>query len=557
MSVGRLVIDPFYYLNNFEFVMDRIADRYADLLRAPEREFMSTFRTLPRPSRALLVRMIMRKRALFRESHLTYPEIGDPAVAMSPLLHVNWVDDHPLIRVDDLFAMMAKSELSRRLKLPIVARSSKRALLERCRHLSTGARPIEDWCTGFTGRVYQVRVAELCERFRLMYFGNFRQNWSEFIVTELGLLTYEQVDCGPDSRPFQTSEQIDHFHSLYRCRQMLECGIDPHTILAAMPSPIQGSPWLETRRQRVKFRIGRAFERAGAIAAALQVYSTISHGDAVLRCIRLREKSDLDGALALCDAALAPDLNIRDAIPIRRARHRLRRRLGIAAADPALGQVAVPEFEVSIEKPSEPRAVEYLVRDALIDREQERSTVYYVENTLVSALFGLLCWRAIFAPIPGAFFHGFHREPVDLSDPGFYDRRASDFAECFSHLERGTYLDIIRDNYLQKRGIATSFVAWGSLSAGLLETALDCLPAQHLKIWFQWIAKDVSSNRSGFPDLIQFWPHESRYRLIEVKAPGDRLQESQRRCLALCASHQMPVAVCKVKWLPHPAARRL
>lgn len=36
--------------------------------------------------------------------------------------------------------------------------------------------------------------------------------------------------------------------------------------------------------------------------------------------------------------------------------------------------------------------------------------------------------------------------------------------------------------------------------------------------------------------------------MIEVKGPGDRLQDNQRRLLEFCAAHDMPVAVCHVRW---------
>ena len=84
--------------------------------------------------------------------------------------------------------------------------------------------------------------------------------------------------------------------------------------------------------------------------------------------------------------------------------------------------------------------------------------------------------------------------------------------------------------------------------------ALDCFPAAHLRAWFDWIIRDVKENRAGFPDLVQFYPEEGRYRMIEVKGPGDRVQDNQRRLLEYCVSHAMPVEVCYVKWTA-PAAR--
>jgi hypothetical protein len=90
------------------------------------------------------------------------------------------------------------------------------------------------------------------------------------------------------------------------------------------------------------------------------------------------------------------------------------------------------------------------------------------------------------------------------------------------------------------------FVYWGTLTETLLEQALACLPPAHLAHWFARILDDIGNNRSGFPDLIQFWPEQRSYRMIEIKGPGDRLQDNQIRFLDFCLQHDMPVAVCHV-----------
>jgi hypothetical protein len=69
-----------------------------------------------------------------------------------------------------------------------------------------------------------------------------------------------------------------------------------------------------------------------------------------------------------------------------------------------------------------------------------------------------------------------------------------------------------------------------------------------LKLWFARLVSDIRANRSGLPDLIRFWPTDRRYELIEVKGPGDRLQDNQIRWLAYCAQHGMPARVLDVRW---------
>jgi len=36
--------------------------------------------------------------------------------------------------------------------------------------------------------------------------------------------------------------------------------------------------------------------------------------------------------------------------------------------------------------------------------------------------------------------------------------------------------------------------------------------------------------------------------MIEVKGPGDRLQDNQLRWLEFCREHGLPVDVCHVRW---------
>ena len=58
------------------------------------------------------------------------------------------------------------------------------------------------------------------------------------------------------------------------------------------------------------------------------------------------------------------------------------------------------------------------------------------------------------------------------------------------------------------------------LDEARLELALQCIPAAHLHACFTRLLRDLKANRAGMPDLIQFYPQEHRYRMIEVRAPA-------------------------------------
>ena len=105
--------NPLYYLHNFRQVLNWLQLRYADVLSADEQRFILDFAQLAEPSQALLVRMVMRKGRHFRLSKLSYPEIGDSAAALEPLLALGWLDADAPMTLDELFGLHTRPELDR------------------------------------------------------------------------------------------------------------------------------------------------------------------------------------------------------------------------------------------------------------------------------------------------------------------------------------------------------------------------------------------------------------------------------------------------------------
>jgi hypothetical protein len=545
---GRPILaDPFYYLTNFEAALSSLEGRYRDLMSAQELRFIAQFAELPRSSCALLVRMIMRKGRFFRLSRLHYPEIGNTAEAVAPLVGSGWVEE-PMLDVSELHRLLTKNEVISHLRLPPpVSKLSKSALLHVVRERYPGSRQFQGWCKDSPDRVYHLLAKPLAERFRLMFFGNFHQDWTEFVLADLGRYKYETTPLR--SAPFGTRAHIEAFDQLYRCRRSLEEGAEPEQVIASIPPPLTDNQWLESVRQNLLFQIATAYQKLNDAAAALAIFSSCRHRGSRIRAIRLLERSgQWQEARELCSVARTQPESEAERQKLSRLLPRLNRRLGIAG-ESTREPSTFDTFDVSLD-PSI-RCVELVVRDYLARQQGPHSTVHFVENGLINSLFGLLFWDAIFAPIPGAFFHEFQYGPADLESGQFYERRRRQFAEGFAKLDSGEYKTAIRRRFFVKARIQAPFVAWGLLTEPLLESALRCFPAAHLRLWFEWIVQDVVENRAGFPDLVQFWPGENRYRMVEVKGPGDRLQDNQRRFFEFCNRHGMPVFVCRVRGLVH------
>jgi hypothetical protein len=542
--------DPLYYLHNFRQVLAWLGQRYADLLDPDEEHFIQQFDSLPQASQALLVRMVMRKGVHFRGAKLNYLEIGCPHSAAGPLRELGWVEDQSPLSFATLFSLLQKGEILAAFKPWIEQpKANKTAWLEPLAAQFNEQRSFAQWCPDVDDVLYSLTVMELCDRLRLMFFGNLHQDWSEFVLADLGIYTYEKVAFCAESRGLRTRDDVLGFLFLHQCQQAFEAGEALDTVLAQIAALCTDNPWLEKRRAKLLFQVGQYCERCAELALAEQVYRSCAYPGARSRLIRVLERQEhYAQAMALAIAAQQAPESAAEQQHLLRVLPRLRRKLGEPAL-PKLKPHAVARLDLAL-IPQPLMSVEYCVQAHLSEPD---APVHYVENGLINSLFGLLCWEAIFAPLPGAFFHPFQRGPADLHSADFHQRREALFAACFEQLEDERYKATIRQRYVDKWGIQSPFVFWNLLSEELLEHALACLPAEHLRHWFARLLLDIRANRAGMPDLIQFWPAQKTYRMIEVKGPGDRLQDNQLRWLEFCGEYQMPVTVCYVSWAEQPA----
>jgi hypothetical protein len=533
-----------YYLDNFRTLLAWIEQRYADLLDAEERTFLQGFAALAQPSQALLVRLVMRKGPHFRASKLNYAEIGDIAAAAEPLLQLGWLIEDAELSLAEVFTLLRKDELLASFGELAGRRGLKKdEQLQALLPLYPQAQPFARWCPQLD-RLYSLTTGPLCDRLRLLFFGNLAQDWSEFVLAELGIYRYESVAIDAEARGFQQRRDIEQYLHLQRCRELFEAGQPIPAVLALLGEFASDNPHLQRRHARLLFHLAQQLERDGELAQAATLYAGSTHGEARQRQVRVLEKlGQFRQAHDLASAALLAPRNAAEVQALERALPRLQRQLGLPKTPPRPA-VAAGLLELELPQP-DGLSVEWAVQQHL---HEEQAPAFYVENTLVCGLFGLLCWEAIFAPLPGAFFHPFQAGPADLFDADFRQRRAALFERCLARLDDGSHAAAIRATYAAKQGIVSPFVHWEVLTPALLETALHCLPADHLRAWFERLLGDIRANRAGMPDLIQFWPDERRYRMIEVKGPGDRLQDNQKRWLDFCARHGMPVDVCYVRW---------
>lgn len=557
--------DPLYYLRNAQQVIRLCLSQYHDLLKPEENLQLSLLLQLDTPAQALLIRLVMRKGALFRTDKLSYPEVPNLAAALSQLSALGLLDLEPQLRLSELCHLAKREECLQlaRLTLPETnfAASSRKgdlvtALLAHSHALpeqisEEEQKPLTDWWPAAPFSVLQLSAAALFDRLRLMFFGNLHQDWSEFVLTELGLQQFEVLPLSVDSRPFQARAEVDLYLTLQQLTDRVAAGEPIANIQPLLPEPIR-CEWLEYRRTKVLYQLGREAERQLEPTQALALYSQSQHREAQLRTLRLLEKQCPPAhVFAHTTAALSLIRQPEALITVERIRQRSAKKAGIVYTPPLT--LDVPNHNEILEKPTyhqtPAKPSRGRVEAAVIEHlSGEGKALFHVENRLFNGLFALLFWPALFAPIRGAFFNPFQSGPADLYRPGFIDSRAPWLAEGFAQLATDEYKAVIMDRYRQKQGISCSFMHWPSLTLPLIEQALAVIPAAHLKAVFDYLLLDLRHHRKGMPDLIELDLHQQNYRLLEVKGPGDRLQDHQRLWIQTMLQQGLPVSVYQVSW---------
>ncbi|MCK9512024.1 MAG: VRR-NUC domain-containing protein [Pigmentiphaga sp.] len=545
--------DPRYYLLNVRAVLDWVGERHADLLLPSELERLAAFAAMEAEAQALLVRLVMRSHDSYRLATLRYPEIApDLEPWARKLAAADWLELDPPLGVDTLGRLLRAGEL----------RSAAQACLDRARWPASArksdwvaalaeafpgeARSLPQWWPAVPGAGPVVQLTAVTRqwfrRLRLMFFGNLRQDWSEFVLTELGHQRYEPVIFDREARAFQARTEIDQYLLLADLGEQLAAGSPVAELWPTIPAAAEG-PWLARRHSRLLLEAGMVAERQGETALAMAAYQASSHPEAALRGLRLREKQMTAEALwPEVSAALAASWPEAERQGLHRIARRVARRAGLAWQAPV--PPAIPERELVLARDSA-LSVEQSAAAALTDDD---SCCVYVENHLFNGLLGLLCWPAIYEAVPGAFFHPFQAGPADLYRPEFTERRAALLEACLASLDDGGYQDRIWHTWRTRHGTSCPLIVWPVLNEDTVRLALDCIAPTALKAILQRLLADLRQHRSGLPDLVRFWPAQRRFALIEVKGPGDRLQDHQRAWLDYCRRHGLDAEVLHVRW---------
>jgi len=535
-----------YYLVNFTKILDSVGELHADLLSETERAWEIAFRAAPLDGQRLYVRLISRKGPSFRSDKLAYPEIGDIGSAAAQL------EQAGLLRIgidsvdESILALTARAELdalAREVGIPTKG-------LKKPELIATLLETVEErrLADAITQRfmVYTPLQTENLRVYRLLFFGNLYQDLSEFVISDLGLVRYEGYRLDKTLRLFDSRASVTHalrLSDLNAASHLAEETGDPElmtAVVAVLEDPGEHVA-LRRRHDKILNRAGRFWERRGELDKAAVCYHNAEAPPARERRMRILERTgDLEAALALCDGIAANPRDEEERELALRFRPKLAKKLGLDHVP--FRRKSHPTLDLVLDHdPS--RRVETAVLEHFAAREVPG---FYAENFFWLGMFGLLFWDIIFAPVKGAFFNRYQRGPLDFFEAGFRQARRDMIDERLTEIREDGAARRIAETYEAKQGIACHLVTWRYLSRENLALACERVPAEHLAAIMDRISQNPGAHKTGLPDLAIF--PENGYQLLEVKGPGDQLQNNQRRWLRYFADHDIHYAVARVTW---------
>lgn len=542
---------PDYYLKNFRFLVEWVDERYADLLSAEEQDFIQQFYQLDTDAQCLLVRLSSRKGPLFRRDKLNYREITSIDTAAQCLIKAGLLMAETPISLEVLSGSLTKPELLLLFddQLVGVKQARKEVLIQHIANQFIEPRTWLEWTNNQLGAAWYLNNQQIIQTLLLLFFGNAYQDLTEFVLQDLGIYRYEHYPIDSQHRIFKNRTELEQYLHLVALREQLDKATDIESLIQLSEQLPQQCVTEKLQRRRAKLcnQLAYALERVNEHELAFQLYQQSHLSPARERRIRLLEKKHkYSEAWELLNQLIAEPQDEQELQVAQRIAPRLAKKQGINVEKQTPIATTTHHLELTqiTDDSGSTVRVEEVVRLTLDDIE---APCVYAENALISALFGLWLWPEMFRGIEGAFANPFQAAPLDLYQENFVSNRP-DIATLWELLETDEYRHHIRHIWSEKHGIANHFVNWSFITSDLLDLALECVPAHHLRLIFKRLLFDIKNNRSGLPDLIQFYPEQKNYRMIEVKGPGDRVQDNQQRWLDYFAKQDIPAEVWYVRW---------
>lgn len=526
--MSAIELPPKYYHDNFEYLLNFVKDKYADLLIEPEWRFLRKYYTLPEDAQCLFIRFTNRKGLFFKVNTLKYAEIEDIPGNLEILKARGFItplnfEDHQLW-THELLALLTRSELAGAFSLRELKAAKKEEITGYLKESFSAEEIIRVISRSFS--LVKVNFEEEVSFLKFLFFGNRSMDMTEFVLRDLGLVQYYRQSDDDLVARFTTRKEAEDkwlVSEQFLVFSEIKETYSPEQIFdwycSFRDANRQLSPVAVPAFQKLQLNIGRHLERYKAYDMAIELYEDAKVPPARERKARSMARAKFyDEARAICEEMIRSPFNVDEQYfaeyflnTLSGKKNRKQTTAWLKEAD----EISIPsDYRHSVELGS----LEYFL-------EQGYSGAFS-ENFSWRALFGLLLWDIIFDPSLVAFHHPFQRRPSDLYLPDFYEKRRTQVEQRLDSLQGPDELvAYLWETFEKQFGTANPFVVWDPEIWGMVKVLASRIPFSALKTIVQTMAENLVENSRGMPDLL-IW-NDDHYELLEIKSPNDTLSNQQ------------------------------
>ncbi|RQW64564.1 VRR-NUC domain-containing protein [Vibrio viridaestus] len=516
-----ITLDQDYYLSNFNRLVSHATGWYSDLLTEETTQWIQRYHQLNIEQQCLVVRLLMRKGCWFRSDKLNYAEIPNLQDSLMALDKLGFITINPKITSQELCrALLTKPEIHK--QFPQLQKSLKKDDLIEAVASDDIVNP-----THYPFNIIYLQHEPILNEMCILFFGNSRQDFSQFVTEQLGIHLFETYPFDSSHRFFSNRHEIEDLLQLQTIAnqywEMTDVTVDKLAeMLGSVPSPSQHLH-IERKRQKLINTLARDLERKNDDSLALSWYQKTQQTPTRERQTRIHiRNNELEIAQRTVESMLIAPLDVNEKEVAKRLATQIKRKLGVRVPNnkkPAQNACTI-QLDLSNNR------VEFAVKAYF---EHHGWSAYYLENHFLNGLFGLAFWDVIFAPIPNVFINAYQSRPLDLYHHDFAAKRKELIHNTLEHIQ-SEGIHHLKEVFSQKFGVANPFVHWDLMNTEIIDLVIASVDRDQLISLFKLMLTDLSAYRKGQPDLIAFKDNEWKW--IEVKGPGDKLHDSQWRWLA-------------------------